>query len=139
MSKAQSQKPGHRIIIFDTTLRDGEQAPGAGMTVPEKVQIAHQLARLGVDVIEAGFPISSPAQAEAVSARRGAAGGQSGQLVGAFRVDAIVLVGDKIWLRRRWISMRGGSSSALPWRVLRTEPPRVLMKDSLLLGGSIDA
>ena len=55
-----------RIIIFDTTLRDGEQAPGAGMTVPEKVQIAHQLARLGVDVIEAGFPISSPAQDESV-------------------------------------------------------------------------
>jgi len=66
MSKKQNYKPADRIIIFDTTLRDGEQAPGAGMTVPEKVQIAHQLARLGVDVIEAGFPISSPAQAEAV-------------------------------------------------------------------------
>ena len=55
-----------RIIIFDTTLRDGEQAPGAAMTVPEKIQIARQLARLGVDVIEAGFPISSPGQFEAV-------------------------------------------------------------------------
>lgn len=55
-----------RIIIFDTTLRDGEQAPGASMTIPEKVRIAHQLADLGVDVIEAGFPISSPAQTEAV-------------------------------------------------------------------------
>jgi len=54
------------VIIFDTTLRDGEQAPGASMTIPEKVEIAHQLARLGVDVIEAGFPISSPAQFEAV-------------------------------------------------------------------------
>lgn len=66
MSKNKKYTPGDRIIIFDTTLRDGEQAPGAGMTVPEKVQIAHQLARLGVDVIEAGFPFSSPAQAEAV-------------------------------------------------------------------------
>ena len=56
----------NRIVIFDTTLRDGEQAPGAAMTIPEKIQIAHQLARLGVDVIEAGFPISSPAQFEAV-------------------------------------------------------------------------
>ncbi|NNE68794.1 MAG: 2-isopropylmalate synthase, partial [Rhodothermales bacterium] len=56
----------NRVIIFDTTLRDGEQAPGGSMTIPEKVQIAHQLARLGVDVIEAGFPISSPGQAEAV-------------------------------------------------------------------------
>ena len=55
-----------RIVIFDTTLRDGEQAPGAAMTIPEKIQIAHQLARLGVDVIEAGFPISSPGQFEAV-------------------------------------------------------------------------
>ena len=54
------------VIIFDTTLRDGEQAPGAAMTIPEKVEIAHQLAKLGVDVIEAGFPISSPAQFEAV-------------------------------------------------------------------------
>ncbi|PSQ68271.1 MAG: 2-isopropylmalate synthase [Bacteroidetes bacterium QH_2_67_10] len=55
-----------RITIFDTTLRDGEQAPGASMTVDEKVELAVQLARLGVDVIEAGFPISSPAQREAV-------------------------------------------------------------------------
>src|SRR5690606_37144883 len=55
------------VVIFDTTLRDGEQAPGASMTIPEKLRIARQLALLGVDVIEAGFPISSPAQAEAVS------------------------------------------------------------------------
>ena len=55
-----------RVIIFDTTLRDGDQAPGASMTLDEKVRIAHRLARLGVDVIEAGFPISSPAQYEAV-------------------------------------------------------------------------
>ncbi|HEY6396378.1 MAG TPA: 2-isopropylmalate synthase, partial [Solirubrobacteraceae bacterium] len=49
-----------RVYIFDTTLRDGEQAPGFALNVEEKVEIAHQLARLGVDVIEAGFPISSP-------------------------------------------------------------------------------
>ncbi|MFQ5570323.1 MAG: 2-isopropylmalate synthase [Rhodothermales bacterium] len=55
-----------QIIIFDTTLRDGEQAPGASMTIAEKLKIAHQLARLNVDIIEAGFPISSPAQFEAV-------------------------------------------------------------------------
>ncbi|MGH2460563.1 MAG: 2-isopropylmalate synthase [Chloroflexota bacterium] len=48
-----------RVIIFDTTLRDGEQSPGASLTVDEKVDIAHQLERLGVDVIEAGFPITS--------------------------------------------------------------------------------
>jgi 2-isopropylmalate synthase len=55
------------VIIFDTTLRDGEQAPGAAMTIADKLRIAHHLARLGVDVIEAGFPISSPAQADAVA------------------------------------------------------------------------
>ncbi len=54
------------VRIFDTTLRDGEQAPGAAMTINEKLRIAQQLARLNVDVIEAGFPISSPAQFEAV-------------------------------------------------------------------------
>ncbi|HEX30793.1 TPA: 2-isopropylmalate synthase [Candidatus Poribacteria bacterium] len=56
-----------KIFIFDTTLRDGEQSPGAAMNVEEKIQIAHQLARLNVDVIEAGFPISSPGDFEAVS------------------------------------------------------------------------
>lgn len=55
-----------QLIIFDTTLRDGEQAPGASMSVPEKVSIAHRLAEAGVDVIEAGFPASSPIQYEAV-------------------------------------------------------------------------
>ena len=48
------------IKIFDTTLRDGEQCPGASMNAEEKLEVAHQLARLRVDVIEAGFPISSP-------------------------------------------------------------------------------
>ncbi|HEY8369787.1 MAG TPA: 2-isopropylmalate synthase [Thermodesulfobacteriota bacterium] len=55
-----------RVWIFDTTLRDGEQVPGASLRLREKVEIAHQLARLGVDVIEAGFPISSPGDFEAV-------------------------------------------------------------------------
>ena len=55
-----------RVLIFDTTLRDGEQSAGAGMTVEEKVEIARQLERLNVDIIEAGFPISSPGDFEAV-------------------------------------------------------------------------
>ncbi|MFC2019885.1 2-isopropylmalate synthase [Chloroflexota bacterium] len=56
-----------KVIIFDTTLRDGEQAAGGTMNVGEKLEIARQLERLGVDVIEAGFPISSPGDFEAVS------------------------------------------------------------------------
>ncbi|MEQ8820186.1 MAG: 2-isopropylmalate synthase [Sumerlaeia bacterium] len=55
-----------RVIIFDTTLRDGEQAPGCSMNLREKLEVARQLARLGVDVIEAGFPISSPGDFESV-------------------------------------------------------------------------
>src|SRR5437870_9883387 len=58
--------PSDRVIVFDTTLRDGEQAPGFSMTVVEKLEMARQLARLGVDVIEAGFPISSDEDFEAV-------------------------------------------------------------------------
>lgn len=60
------KKDDNRLIIFDTTLRDGEQSPGASLNVEEKLEIALQLARLGVDVIEGGFPITSPGDAEAV-------------------------------------------------------------------------
>src|SRR5688500_2682788 len=56
-----------RVIIFDTTLRDGEQSPGISLNPGEKLEIAHQLARLGVDVIEAGFPAASPGDFEAVT------------------------------------------------------------------------
>lgn len=63
-SKAASETA--YVRIFDTTLRDGEQAPGATMTLAEKLEVAHGLARLGVDVIEAGFPAASPGDLEAV-------------------------------------------------------------------------
>src|SRR4029434_2633963 len=58
-------KQTDRVYIFDTTLRDGEQSPGISLNVGEKLEIAHQLSRLGVDVIEAGFPIASPGDFEA--------------------------------------------------------------------------
>ncbi len=61
-------KDQNKIIIFDTTLRDGEQSPGFSMNLQEKVEFAFQLKRLGVDVIEAGFPISSEGDFEAVKA-----------------------------------------------------------------------
>src|SRR5579871_6102085 len=57
-----------RVLIFDTTLRDGEQSPGATLNAGQKLEIARQLARLGVDIIEAGFPISSPDEFGAVRA-----------------------------------------------------------------------
>ncbi|HXF31177.1 MAG TPA: 2-isopropylmalate synthase [Solirubrobacterales bacterium] len=58
----------NRVQIFDTTLRDGEQSPGISLNAAEKVEIGQQLARLGVDIIEAGFPIASPGDFEAVQA-----------------------------------------------------------------------
>lgn len=57
---------GDRLFIFDTTLRDGEQSPGAAMTKEEKIRIARQLERLGVDIIEAGFAAASPGDADAI-------------------------------------------------------------------------
>ncbi|MGH8265405.1 MAG: 2-isopropylmalate synthase, partial [Steroidobacteraceae bacterium] len=58
----------HHVMIFDTTLRDGEQAPGCSMALPEKLRVARALAELGVDVIEAGFPIASRGDWESVNA-----------------------------------------------------------------------
>ncbi|HAG55114.1 MAG TPA: 2-isopropylmalate synthase, partial [Dehalococcoidia bacterium] len=63
---AQQSSTEDKVIIFDTTLRDGEQSAGAGLTVEEKLRIAHQLNKLGVDVIEAGFAGSSAGDFEAV-------------------------------------------------------------------------
>ena len=56
----------NRVFIFDTTLRDAEQTPGASLNVQEKLEVAQQLARLKVDIIEAGFPVSSNEDFEAV-------------------------------------------------------------------------
>lgn len=68
MGTGRNHKMGDRLYIFDTTLRDGEQSPGAAMTREEKVRIARQLERLGVDVIEAGFAAASPGDAQAIRA-----------------------------------------------------------------------
>ena len=56
----------NRVVIFDTTMRDGEQSPGASMSLEEKIQISRIFDELGVDIIEAGFPIASPGDYEAV-------------------------------------------------------------------------
>jgi 2-isopropylmalate synthase len=67
-ASAHTGSGSDRILIFDTTLRDGEQSPGASMNLAEKLQVAHALKELGVDIIEAGFPIASPGDFEAVQA-----------------------------------------------------------------------
>lgn len=63
-----SQSSSRKIVVFDTTLRDGEQSPGCSMNLTEKMEVAQMLVELGVDVFEAGFPIASPGDFEAVSA-----------------------------------------------------------------------
>src|ERR1700736_5459302 len=68
MSTTDPRNEQDRVLIFDTTLRDGEQSPGISLNRQEKLEIAHQLTRLGVDVIEAGFPITSPGDFESVQA-----------------------------------------------------------------------
>ena len=62
--------PDNRVIIFDTTLRDGEQSPGFSMNLREKLRMAEALAELGVDVMEAGFPIASVGDFESVAGHR---------------------------------------------------------------------
>ena len=68
MEKRKDLKMSRKIHVFDTTLRDGEQAPGAKLNKRQKLEIAQQLAKLGVDIIEAGFPCSSPEDLQAVKA-----------------------------------------------------------------------
>jgi 2-isopropylmalate synthase len=67
-SRPRRRNAGRPVIFFDTTLRDGEQSPGISLNKAEKLEIAHQLVRLGVDVIEAGFPATSPGDFDAVEA-----------------------------------------------------------------------
>jgi 2-isopropylmalate synthase len=67
-SAARNENENEKLIIFDTTLRDGEQSPGISLDAAEKLEIAEQLARLGVDIIEAGFPVASQGDFEAVQA-----------------------------------------------------------------------
>ena len=67
---AHNENDNDYVRIFDTTLRDGEQSPGCTMNVEEKIALARQLERLNVDIIEAGFAVSSPGDFESVSSRR---------------------------------------------------------------------
>jgi len=66
VAHARAIAQGRTVVVFDTTLRDGEQSPGATLNMQEKLEIAYQLSRLGVDIMEAGFPAASPGDLEAV-------------------------------------------------------------------------
>ena len=96
-----SQK--EQIIIFDTTLRDGEQSPGASMNIEEKVRIAHQLERLNVDVMEAGFPIASDGDFEAV--KKIAKTIKGPQIAGLSRANNMDI--DRAWEALQYAGERG--------------------------------
>jgi 2-isopropylmalate synthase len=81
MNTQSSHQTADRILIFDTTLRDGEQSPGATLNVEEKLAIARQLAKLGVDIIEAGFAFASPGDFEAVQKIAEAVGLENGPTI----------------------------------------------------------
>ena len=88
----------YRVEIFDTTLRDGEQSPGISLSVEEKVEIAHQLARLKVDVIEAGFPITSDGDFESVS--RIASEVKGSTITGLARIHQVDI--ERAWEAVQW-------------------------------------
>src|SRR5919107_4687629 len=90
----------HHVQIFDTTLRDGEQSPGISLSVEEKVEVAYQLARLNVDVIEAGFPITSEGDFESVS--RIAAEVRGPTIAGLSRIHEVDIT--RAWEAVQWSS-----------------------------------
>jgi len=145
-SVVESRTAGRRFDAVEDLLR----VPGASRTLLDSVRdfiVVGESGQGGMswslapDEILDVLAVANPAQADAVRARRSSpgAGGQTISRSSAYRADAIVRYGDKTWLRRRWISIETSSSTALPWRYTRTEPPRVLMEDSFLLGRSFDA
>ncbi len=111
-----------RVLIFDTTLRDGEQAPGCSMNLEEKLVLARQLAKLGVDVIEAGFPVASDGDFEAV------------RLI-AQEVHGPVICGlarsSKADIDRAWEALRGGERTRIHTFIATSE---IHMRDKLKMG-----
>ena len=96
------------VKIFDTTLRDGEQSPGATMTSAEKLEVAHNLARLGVDIIEAGFPAASPDDLEAVRRIALEVGNQSpGQSDMKVPIIAGLARANKVDIDKAWEAVQG--------------------------------
>jgi len=116
------------IIIFDTTLRDGEQSPGASMNIEEKLRIAHQLEKLNVDVIEAGFPIASDGDFEAV--KRIAQTIKGPQIAGLCRANEKDI--DRAWEALKYAGERGrihtfiATSDIHMERKLQMAPEKVL-------------
>jgi 2-isopropylmalate synthase len=116
-----------RVIIFDTTLRDGEQAPGCGMTQPEKLRVARALSDLGVDVIEAGFPAASRGDWESVHAvAREVQGPVICALARCIRTDIELAAGALLAAPRRRLHVYLGTSAIFREQKLRMTPAQVI-------------
>jgi 2-isopropylmalate synthase len=116
-----------RITIFDTTLRDGEQSPGIALRPDEKAEIAAQLERLGVDVIEAGFPISSPGDSEGVRAVAAAVTGATVAALARTEPDDLEAAADAVaGARRSRIHVFIATSALHMARKLQLEPAEVV-------------
>jgi 2-isopropylmalate synthase len=119
--------PPRRITIFDTTLRDGEQSPGIALQPDEKAEIAAQLERLGVDVIEAGFPISSPGDFEGVRAVASAVSSTTVAALARTDPDDVEAAAEAVaGAHRSRIHVFIATSSLHMERKLGLEPPEVL-------------
>ncbi len=155
-SVVQTRSAGRAGGVQFNAIEDLLRAPGVSRALLDSVRDFIVVGESGQGVINWSLApeellevlaIANPAQADKIRARRGAtgtgarrsAGGPAASRTDAYRADAYVRYGDKTWLRRRWISVGTNSSSALPWRVTRTEPARVMMDNRLLLGRSADA
>jgi type II secretory pathway component PulK len=147
-SMARPGKPGAAVPL--DAMEDLLRVPGMSRTLLDVVRdfiVVGKPAQGSMDwsqspaEILAVLDVVDSARADTLRARRDSASSRPGgrALARAYRADAIVRYGDKTWLRRRWIAMERGPASALPWSVVRTEPPRVLLEHSYLKGRSVDA
>jgi type II secretory pathway component PulK len=130
-----------KLVAIEDLLR----VPGFSRTLLDSVRDFIVVARPGQggmnwsqapESVLAVLAKASPTQAEMARARRN---NKADGMAGAYRADALVRYGDKIWLRRRWLSFETSPSTNLPWHATRTEPPRVLVNNEYQTGSSVDA
>ena len=156
MVQSRTARQGRQGPVKLAAIEDLLRVPGSSRTLLDSVRDFIVVSKSGgggtnwaqaPDALLGILSKADPAKAGAVMARRGSAAasfprppgsksrntGKSRSLTGSFRADAIVRYGDKLWLRRRWITIESSPLTALPWHITRTEPPRVLMEDSYLI------
>lgn len=156
MIQSRTAVQGQRGSVKLAAIEDLLRVPGSSRTLLDSVRdfiVVSESGKGGTNWAQAPDALLGvlsrvdPAKADAVRARQGSAAasfprppgsssrnsGTGGSLTGSFRADAIVRYGDKLWLRRRWITIESSPFTTLPWHITRTEPPRVLMEDSYLI------